>query len=261
MVRLRYDEFHWSREKDTEKALEQYLELSQRVFNKMMVNTFEKLIGDVTGKKVLDYGGGAGIISILCAKKGASVVLVDAERNALCGAILYSRKEGVEERVHTIHAETLPANLRSERFDIIVMKDVIEHIEDDQNLLIDLSDCQDEGGILLISTQNSFSLNFLLEGSYQKKRCGNSSWCGWDPTHLRFYTAASLKNKLIKAGYRPDKWMSIYIIPYNILSWFFLLKLNIHIPLLRYFDLVLGRLFPFNRTGWNFVVRARKFRK
>jgi len=255
---LRNNEAHWLHEKNESNALKQYLELGELVYNKTKFTLFRRLAGDVQGKRVLDYGSGAGIMAIPYAHDGAEVVLVDAASNALNTATFYAQKQKVKNSIRTIHAEAFPKDLKKERFDIVIAKDIIEHIHDDQRFLKDLSDCQDKGGILLLSTQNSFSLNYLLEGSYRKYICGNKNWCGWDTTHLRFYTISSLKEKLNFAGYRPQKWASVYIIPYNIFSWLFLLKVNIYASFLHKFDLLFGTIFPFNTLGWNIIVRAEK---
>jgi 2-polyprenyl-6-hydroxyphenyl methylase / 3-demethylubiquinone-9 3-methyltransferase len=254
--RARYDRSHWSREEDEKKAIDQYLRLSEKVFNRTTFKLFGSMIGKVSGKKILDYGGGAGIMAIPYAKTGADVVLVDAEANALRAACFYARREGVEGKLRAIHSDSFPFVLKKERFDIVIAKDIIEHIQDDEGFLSDLAECQAKGGTLMLSTQNSRSLNYLLEGSYQTYWCNNTNWCGWDQTHLRFYTPASLGKKLKKAKYRVDRWASVYLIPYNILSWLFLLKVDIELPVLHFCDLTLGTVFPFNRLGWNVVVRA-----
>jgi 2-polyprenyl-6-hydroxyphenyl methylase/3-demethylubiquinone-9 3-methyltransferase len=257
-TRLQYDASHWTREEDERKALEQYLRLGALVFNRTAIELITSMTGSVSGKRILDYGGGAGIMAIAYAKAGADVVLVDAEANALRTAQYYARTEGVENRIRTIHSEGFPSSLKNERFEIVLAKDVIEHIQDDQQFLSDLSACQHPGGRLLLSTQNSRSLTYLVEGTYQKHWRGNAGWCGWDQTHLRFYTAGSLRAKLEKAGYSAERWASVYVVPYNILSWLFLLKVEIELPALRYCDLSIGRVFPFNRLGWNIIVRAAR---
>jgi 2-polyprenyl-6-hydroxyphenyl methylase/3-demethylubiquinone-9 3-methyltransferase len=256
MTKLTYDDSHWAREEDATKALAQYLAIGERPFNKTKQSLFMSLAGDVSGKNVLDYGGGAGYMAIPLAGAGANVTIVDAEQNGLRTARLYAQQTNVSDRIRTIHSQRVPDELKTAQFDVVIAKDIVEHIEDDQSFLIDLCACQKKGGVLLLSTQSSFSLNYLIEGSYNKYREGNLNWCGWDQTHLRFYTPSSLRHKLTAAGYKPQRWAGVYIIPYNIVKWLTLLKLDVEIPALRYFDLTLGRLFPFNRTGWNVLVRA-----
>jgi len=174
----------------------------------------------------------------------------------LATAQYYAAKEGVEDRINTVHATEVPSELKGTDFDLIMAKDIVEHIEDDEAFLRDLAECQAASGTLVLSTQNSFSLNHFIEGNYNKYRVGNPNWCGWDPTHLRFYTSTSLGRKLARSGYRPARWASVYVVPYNIISWLTLLKLKVELPPLRFIDLTLGRVFPFNRTGWNIMVRA-----
>jgi 2-polyprenyl-6-hydroxyphenyl methylase/3-demethylubiquinone-9 3-methyltransferase len=255
-ARLRYEQSHWAREEDESRALDQYLRLGDKVYNRTKFKLVMALAGDVRGKTILDYGGGAGILAIPLAKAGAEVVLVDAEPNALKTARYYAAREGVANRVQAIEASTVPAVLRTRTFDIVIAKDIIEHIPEDEQFIQALSECQAPGGKLLLSTQSSMSLNYLLEGAYQKYWRGNRSWLGWDATHVRFYTPASLRRKLGLAGYDADRWAGVFIIPYNLPSWLLLGRAHIEWLALHYFDLTFGRIFPFNRFGWNVIVRA-----
>lgn len=258
MTKLRYSDSHWAREGDADKALQQYLSIGARPFNRTKQSLFMSLAGSLEGKRVLDYGGGAGYMAIPMAAAGAHVTIVDAEANGLRTAEHYARTRNLEDRVATIHADHVPDACKNGQYDAIMAKDIVEHIEDDQAFLEDLGKCLKPGGMLLLSTQNSFSLNYLIEGAYNKYRVGNPNWCGWDQTHLRFYTSSSLHRKLAKAGYTAQRWASVFVIPYNIVHWLTLLKARVEIPALRYVDLTLGRVFPFNRTGWNILVRAIK---
>jgi len=256
--RLRYESTHWARVADERQALEQYLRLGDKVYNRTKFAMFADLAGDVRGKRILDYGGGAGILAIPYAKAGAQVVIVDAEANALRTAEYYAKVEGVAERVRTIRSDTFPVALKRERFDIVIAKDIVEHIAEDEQFIRDLSACQVPGGMLILSTQNSRSLNYLIEGGYQRFWKGNRNWLGWDRTHVRFYTPASLRRKLGQAGYTARRWAGVFIVPYDLPSWLLLLKRRIELPMLHHVDLVLGRWFPFNRLGWNVIVAATR---
>jgi 2-polyprenyl-6-hydroxyphenyl methylase / 3-demethylubiquinone-9 3-methyltransferase len=254
--RLRYDSAHWAREADTAAALEQYLRLGDRVYNRTKLTTFQDLAGNVSGKRILDYGGGAGILAIPCAKAGGNVVIVDAEANALRTAMFYAEREGVADRVRVVCSERFPESLKKERFDIVFAKDIVEHVPEDEQLLRDLGACQAAGGLLVLSTQSSRSLTYLIEGFYERVWRKNKRWMGWDQTHVRFYTPTDLHDKLRSAGYRTQRWAGVYIVPYDLLSWFTLLKYRLEIQALHYIDLTLGRVFPFNRFGWNVIVSA-----
>jgi 2-polyprenyl-6-hydroxyphenyl methylase/3-demethylubiquinone-9 3-methyltransferase len=181
---------------------------------------------------------------------------VDAEPTALETAQLLATKRNVESRIRTICSEAFPPELVEERFEIVILKDVIEHIPDDQALLCSLAGCQDMGGRLLLSTHNTWSLNYLVEGIYNRWWCGDKNWFGWDPTHLRFYTPRSLKPLLRRAGYVTRRWSGLYLIPYDILSRFLLGKRGIEFDALYKLELWCCHLFPLNRLGWNVVIEG-----
>lgn len=258
MVRLRYPEDHWARREPTEEGVDRFLAGYREVYNRTTVALFERVLGNVAGRRVLDYGGGAGFMTALCAEKGARVTLVDAEPNALETAKLLARRRGVLDRVETICAEEFPEELAARRFEVVILKDVIEHIRDDDVLLRNLSRCQEAGGRLVLSTQNQWSCNYLLEGAYQRWWVGNGDWHGWDPTHVRFYSPSSLTRQLRRAGYEPRRWCGAYVVPYNILSWLVLLRREIVLENLHKLDLWGGGIFPFNRCGWNVIVSAER---
>jgi len=254
--RLRYPVDHWARRAPTEEHLADYLRGAD-AYNLAKVQVFERFLGpDLAGKAVLDYGGGAGYMAVRCAERGARVTLVDAEPNALETARLLGAKHGVADRIHTICDQAFPPGVIGERFEVILLKDVIEHIADDEGLLRSFARCQPQGGQLLVSTHSRWSLNYLVEGSYKRWWCGEKDWLGWDPTHLRFYTPRSLSRLLRRAGYRARRWWGLYIIPYKIGSWVTLGRRKIQLDGLHQVDLWLGDLFPFNRLGWNVVVEA-----
>jgi len=262
MERLKYNKDHWARLDDHRKALEQYLKSHFRPYNYTKFTLMMELLGpNLAGKKILDFGSGAGEMAIPCAKLGANVFLVDAEQAALDTARFFAKKESVLSRCEFFCSTWLPNSLVGIKYDIVILKDIIEHIKDDTKLLKDIFYYQKPGGLLLLSTQNAMSLNYLVEGLlYQKWKVGNINWCGWDPTHLRFYTPFSIKKKLTLAGYLPMKWRSVFIIPYNIFKWVPIIRkfVRSQLPILRYFDLSFGKIFPFNRLGWNFIVLAQR---
>jgi 2-polyprenyl-6-hydroxyphenyl methylase/3-demethylubiquinone-9 3-methyltransferase len=228
-------------------------------YNAAKAAIFERLLpADMHGLRVLDYGGGAGWMAVRCAERGADATLVDASPRALALAKALAQSRGVAGRVQFVNAARLSARLRDGRFDIVLAKDIIEHIDEDAAFLADLAASQPRGGLMLLSTHNRTSLNYLLEGTYERWWCGNKGWCGWDPTHVRFYTSRVLRRLLRDAGYRARRYWGMYIIPYNILTWATLLRKNVSLPGLRRFDVSCGGIFPLNRIGWNIVIRAER---
>lgn len=259
MTRKLYPATHWARDGDHERALARYLALADAPYNRTKATLIQRLLGeDLRGVTVLDYGGGAGGMAIWCAERGARVTLVDAEAQALGTAELYALRRGVLGRVELIFAETYPDALRERRFDVVIAKDVLEHLDDDVGLLAALAGSQSPGGRLIVSTQNRSSLNYLIEGTYHRWWCGERDWCGWDPTHVRFYTPRSLARLLRATGYAPRRWRSVYVVPYDVLTWLTLLRRRIVLAGLRGFDLRFGGVPPFSRLGWNVIVLAER---
>jgi 2-polyprenyl-6-hydroxyphenyl methylase/3-demethylubiquinone-9 3-methyltransferase len=257
----RYPRGHWARSASPESGLARYLRKNQSAYDRAKNGIFRMWLPDpLTGQKVLDFGGGGGILAVSCLLRGALVTLVDAAPGALEVARHHARRAGFEDSLELIHAGSLPAGLQRRRFELILLKDVIEHVEDDVGLLRQLASSQPPGGALLLSTQNRRSLNYLLEGGIERLR-GNPDWCGWDTTHLRFYTHGDLEKLLNRSGYRITHWRSIYLLPYQLMIW--PRRLARRGPLaqaLHAVDTLLGSTAPLQRLGWNLIVRAERVR-
>jgi 2-polyprenyl-6-hydroxyphenyl methylase/3-demethylubiquinone-9 3-methyltransferase len=116
------------------------------------------------------------------------------------------------------------------------------------------------GGVLVISTQNSLSINYVIQGTYHRVLRGDKKWFGWDETHLRFYTPVGLAKKLRNVGLECEAWRSVYLVPYKIPRIGTAEKKFYRLDALSWIDRTLGGVFPYNRLGWNVIVRARASR-
>lgn len=164
--RKRYSKEHWLRSSDPEKALSAYLEQQSKAYSRVKNAFVKELLGDLSGKRFLDFGCGAGMFTVHAALQGAlEVVGVDAEETALSAARYFAESEGVDHLCSFVRSEHFPILGSRPRFDVILMKDVIEHVQDDQDLLYAASEAIAPGGCLVLSTQNSLSLNYLLQGT------------------------------------------------------------------------------------------------
>ncbi len=252
-----YPDGHWLRSHDPKKALAAYLDQQDKAYSRAKNAFILELLGDLKGKRFLDYGCGAGMFTVHAALEGASdIVGVDAEPAALSTAIHFAREERVHHLCTFIRSEDFPSFSSRRRFDVVLMKDVIEHVRDDQGLLGAAAASLVPGGRIVLSTQNSLSLNYLLQGTYHRVIRGNKEWFGWDETHLRFYTPMSLRRKLEAAGFRVVSWRSIYIVPYKLPPLPSSKKMFLRLDALSWIDKKLGRIFPYNRFGWNIIIKA-----
>ena len=258
--RLRYEEGHWLRSGDPEEAVRACMEQQSKAYSKVKTRHVVDLLGDLSGARLLDYGCGAGFFSVLCAGAGAAFVAgVDAEAGALSTARYFAAKEGVQDVCFFLCSHRFPSFSPKARFDVVLLKDVVEHVEDDRALLQAAAGVLAPGGSIVLSTQNKMSLNYLLEGTYHRILRGNKDWYGWDPTHLRFYTPRSLEGRLTEAGLKCTEWRSAYLLPYKLPPLPFSEGRFFRIDGLSMLDRALGKRFPFNRFGWSITVKAVKF--
>ncbi len=255
---IRYQADHWIRSDDREQALSRYIAQQSSAYSRVKNLFIRELIGDLRGKTLLDYGCGAGFFAVYAARSGArKAVGVDAEQAVLSTAAYYADREGVADRCEWMLSDRFSPASGEAGFDVILLKDVIEHVEDDEGLLAGLRQCLAPGGILIVSTQNAVSLNYLTEGVCHRHLRGEKEWFGWDETHLRFYTFLDLGKRLRRSGWRPLAWRSNYLIPHKFPGYSPSGgKIHRCEPLSRV-DLLLGKHFPWNRLGWNIIVKAK----
>src|SRR5688572_13768681 len=71
-----YPADHWLRLEPSDELLLRYVDANERGYNRAKAVIIRRLLGDLTDRTVLDYGGGAGYMSVVCAEGGARVTLV-----------------------------------------------------------------------------------------------------------------------------------------------------------------------------------------
>ncbi|MFH1136212.1 MAG: methyltransferase domain-containing protein [Pseudomonadota bacterium] len=253
----RYPPGHWIRDAFPGPGLEQYLNQQNLVYSRVKNGFVRDLLGDLGDKSFLDYGCGGGFFLAEAARAKARLVIgVDAEENVLAVARHFLDRQGGGSPVHLIRGAEFPAFRPGTKFDVILMKDVIEHAPDDVGLVRAAAAALAPGGRMVLSTQNSWSLNYLIEGTWKRLVRKNKAWRGWDPTHLRFYTPARLNGMLSSVGLACREWRSSYLIPYKWPAPRFLKRRFIRVDCLSVVDRALGAFFPFNRLGWSVAVLA-----
>jgi 2-polyprenyl-6-hydroxyphenyl methylase/3-demethylubiquinone-9 3-methyltransferase len=257
--RLRYPADHWLGSTDPESLLRASERQQSLAYSRVKNLFLWELIGECEGARLLDFGCGSGFFTVEAARRGAALAVgVDALETCLAAARVSAARKGVGERTSFIWGESVSTVSGHGPFDIILMRDVIEHIADDSLHLSRSAELLAPGGRLVLATQNARSVNYLLEGSVQRILLRRKDWCGWDPTHLRFYTPGRLELLLRRSGLRPTSWRSGYIVPHKIPAPFGKRGTYVRLEILTALDRLLGRVFPFDRLGWSLMVRAER---
>lgn len=91
-----------------------------------------EFVGDLRGREVLELGSGSGEMTTLLARSGARVTAVDLSPASIALARRRARLHGVDGAIDFVVAagERLP--LASERYDVVVGKAVLHHLEVDR---------------------------------------------------------------------------------------------------------------------------------
>ncbi len=238
-----------------EEALEIYRRINNNLYTEVKNTVIKNILSSLrllmpwSSLDLLEIGAGGGYWTEYFLGLGAQVTCVDT-----CESILKGN-EKLHPQAKFVLADATGVEIEN-KFDLVFAKDVLEHIPEDETFLANMYKHLNQDGLILINTQNSLSLNWLLQGGYHFLR-GNKEWKGWDPTHVRFYHWHSLSRKLKKAGFIPIKWFGSYYLPYRILSdhfgpgW----ESKLFCPV-EYSGLF--SFFPFNISAWNIGVIARK---
>jgi len=248
----------WWEDTDPRGAHLKYMQAHRSDTNRSKIAITERLLGDYdfTGKAVLEYGCGGGYFTIWMAKRGAAVTAIEMNSRVIGAVNYYAKLEGVADRVHVTQGNAERDTVDGQ-YDFILAKDLIEHLDDDGPFFRRLGAQLKPGGYTYLATQNDHSLNYLLEGGYERYYRGNTNWYGWDRTHRRFYNAPMLARHMHAVGIAPERWGSSYLVPWRMITKRLTGKVRPS-RLWTRLDEMLGTKPPFARWGWSIMVLGRK---
>lgn len=149
-------------------------------------------------KVVLDIGCASGATSHWLKQRDPTVIAYGIELNQHAAAIAKTRLDTVfSQPVEEVVAECL---IPPKSIDTVLLADVLEHIVNPWDLLLQLKPLLTDDAQLVISLPNARNLwliNHLAEGNWRYAEQGLL-----DITHLRFFTLKEARRMLAETGYR-----------------------------------------------------------
>jgi len=151
------------------------------------------------GKRVLDVGCASGYFARLLQKNGCVVTGIDANPDALAAA-----GDGCERTILAdLDLQRLLPLLDGATFDVVVFGDVLEHLRDPLKLLEEARGALAEGGYIVASIPNI--AHGAIRLSVLAGRFDYSEYGLLDESHVRFFTAKSLNEMFLCAGFEVDR--------------------------------------------------------
>ena len=166
----------------------------------MLTVDFDR-IGVRSGDRVLDLGCGAGRHAFEAFRRGAHVVAVDLDEEALADVAVLAAAMDAEGQVpsgtnfETVRADALSLPLEDASFDHVIASEILEHIPDDVGAMREIVRVLKPGAKAAVTVPRYWpeALCWALSREYHSNEGG----------HVRIYRAPELTRRLQAAGLAP----------------------------------------------------------
>ena len=155
-------------------------------------------------QRALDIGSGFGFFSQVALQEGFEVKAINPgvwENNIFKELNKFSPIQTYFENV----------DFKGESFDLVILSQVLEHVERPLEFLIKIKRVIKPSGVLAIAVPN---VNSFLVKILKNKENG----CFWVPEHLTYFSGKGLKKILLRAGFIIVRNVFVSRIPYNTVS-------------------------------------------
>lgn len=142
-------------------------------------------------KNVLNVGCGLGIMEQFI-KTPINMLGIDVDTKAIKIARALARRSGKDYAYMTGSIQSLGKG----KYDLIIISEVLEHVEDDKGMLLSLKSLLSKKGVIVLSVPNLWQpRNILRKMLFMKLKI-------MDKTHLREYSSRSIENLIEECGFR-----------------------------------------------------------
>lgn len=164
-----------------------------------------RLAGDVAGRRVLELGCAAGVLTEQLSDRGADVLALDREPRM---AVLARQRLAGRARVEVADLQQPLATVPSASIDLVVASLVLHYIPDWWPLLAELHRCLTPGGALVFSIHHPITgWQLSSQADYHRTELISEQW-DWDgqPVTARMYRRpiAAVFSSLRDAGFTVD---------------------------------------------------------
>jgi S-adenosylmethionine-dependent methyltransferase len=156
--------------------------------------------------RVLDVGGGTGVLAVPFASAGCLVTVVELNPNALATLHLRASEAGVSERITAVQGDSdaLSSLVSSASFDLALAHGLLEVVEDPKNTVGAMADAVVAGGAVSVVVSNRYAavLHRALAGRLADARDLLDDPAGQLPGEylLRRFDTEGLERILVDAG-------------------------------------------------------------
>ena len=170
----------------------------QREYREVM-DRFGTAFAAGAGRRLLDYGSGAGLFLEVAHERGFETCGVDLSPDAVEHA---RKRPGGARSFHGAPADV--PEIAAGGFDVVTLWSVLAHLPRPVDDLRMLRGLLAPDGLLLIHTVNANSLLLKAQGAH---------WGGFTPNHLVFFSPQTLPRALALAGFAAVAFAPMYAIP------------------------------------------------
>jgi SAM-dependent methyltransferase len=154
---------------------------------RIVMDAFDPVFKDGAGRRLLDFGCGAGLFLELAHERGFDAYGVDLSRDSIERA----RERPSGRNAYFGSPRDVP-EIAAGGFDVVTLWSVMAHLAEPLDDLKMLRGLLAPDGVLLILTVNANSLLLKAQGD---------AWGGFTPNHLKFFAPETLTRALYLAGF------------------------------------------------------------